>query len=89
MRIAVQMPNLGHDIESGKIINWFKKIGETVERGDVIAEVETEKVTLEVEAFGRCLLCRFLGCLLRLLRLLGCPRRSRLFFDDFCVRCCE
>ncbi len=51
MRIKVEMPNLGHDIESGKIISWVKKIGETVERGDVIAEVETEKVTLEVEAF--------------------------------------
>lgn len=51
MRIAIEMPNLGHDIESGKIINWVKAIGEKVERGDVIAEVETEKVTLEVEAF--------------------------------------
>jgi pyruvate dehydrogenase E2 component (dihydrolipoamide acetyltransferase) len=45
------MPNLGHDIETGKIIKWVKNIGETVKRGDVIAEVETEKVTLEVEAF--------------------------------------
>ena len=51
MRIAIEMPNLGHDIETGKIIKWVKKIGETVGRGDVIAEVETEKVTLEVEAF--------------------------------------
>jgi len=51
MRIAIEMPNLGHDIETGKIIKWVKKIGETVQRGDVIAEVETEKVTLEVEAF--------------------------------------
>lgn len=50
-RIAIEMPNLGHDIETGKILNWVKKIGETVERGDVIAEVETEKVTMEVEAF--------------------------------------
>lgn len=51
MRIAVEMPNLGHDIETGKIISWVKQIGETVQRGDVIAEVETEKVTVEVEAF--------------------------------------
>ena len=51
MRIAVEMPNLGHDIETGKIVAWVKKIGDTVARGDVIAEVETEKVTLEVEAF--------------------------------------
>jgi pyruvate/2-oxoglutarate dehydrogenase complex dihydrolipoamide acyltransferase (E2) component len=51
MRIAVEMPNLGHDIETGKIVAWVKKIGDSVARGDVIAEVETEKVTMEVEAF--------------------------------------
>jgi pyruvate/2-oxoglutarate dehydrogenase complex dihydrolipoamide acyltransferase (E2) component len=50
-RIAVEMPNLGHDIKQGKIIEWVKKIGDVIERGDVIAEVETEKVTMEVEAF--------------------------------------
>ena len=50
-RIAVEMPNLGHDIESGKLISWVKKVGDQVVKGDVIAEVETEKVTLEVEAF--------------------------------------
>ena len=51
MRIAVEMPNLGHDIDTGKIVAWVKKVGDTVVRGDVIAEVETEKVTMEVEAF--------------------------------------
>ena len=51
VRIAVEMPNLGHDIEAGKITEWVKKVGDTVQRGDVIAEVETEKVTMEVEAF--------------------------------------
>ncbi len=51
MKIAIEMPNLGHDIETGKIINWVKQAGDEVKRGDVIAEVETEKVTLEVEAF--------------------------------------
>lgn len=51
MRIAIEMPNLGHDIELGKIVKWVKRPGDPVARGDVIAEVETEKVTLEVEAF--------------------------------------
>jgi pyruvate/2-oxoglutarate dehydrogenase complex dihydrolipoamide acyltransferase (E2) component len=51
MRIAVEMPNLGHDIDTGKIIAWLKNVGDTVARGDVVAEVETEKVTMEVEAF--------------------------------------
>ncbi len=50
MRIPVAMPNLGHDIESGKILNWIKQIGDDVSRGDIIVEVETEKVALEVEA---------------------------------------
>lgn len=50
MRIPVEMPNLGHDIESGKILNWIKQVGDDVVRGDIIVEVETEKVTLEVEA---------------------------------------
>jgi pyruvate/2-oxoglutarate dehydrogenase complex dihydrolipoamide acyltransferase (E2) component len=51
MRVAVEMPNLGHDIDTGKIIAWLKNVGDTVVRGDVVAEVETEKVTMEVEAF--------------------------------------
>ena len=50
MRIPVEMPNLGHDIESGKILTWIKQIGDDVVRGDIIVEVETEKVALEVEA---------------------------------------
>ena len=41
MRIKIEMPNLGHDIESGTIVGWVKEIGDTVVRGDVIAEVET------------------------------------------------
>ncbi len=53
MRIAVEMPNLGHDIEQGKIIKWLKQIGDSIDKGDIIAEVETEKVTLEVESFDR------------------------------------
>ncbi len=50
MRIPVEMPNLGHDIESGKILKWAKSVGDQVARGDIIVEVETEKVALEVEA---------------------------------------
>ncbi len=50
MRIPVEMPNLGHDIESGKILKWMKHVGDQVSRGDLIVEVETDKVALEVEA---------------------------------------
>lgn len=60
MRIAIEMPNLGHDIKSGKIATWIKKIGDRIERGDIVAEVETEKVTMEVEAFDEGVLVEIL-----------------------------
>jgi pyruvate dehydrogenase E2 component (dihydrolipoamide acetyltransferase) len=44
------MPNLGMDMETGKIAAWLKQVGDPVERGEVIAEIETDKATLEMEA---------------------------------------
>lgn len=49
-RIPIEMPKLGYDMESGKVAAWLKKVGDRVERGDVIAEIETEKSTVEMEA---------------------------------------
>jgi pyruvate/2-oxoglutarate dehydrogenase complex dihydrolipoamide acyltransferase (E2) component len=49
-RIAIEMPKLGYDMESGKVAGWIKKVGDTVARGDVIAEIETEKSTVEMES---------------------------------------
>jgi pyruvate dehydrogenase E2 component (dihydrolipoamide acetyltransferase) len=49
-RIAIEMPRLGYDMESGKIASWVKQVGDTVARGDVLAEIETEKSTVEMEA---------------------------------------
>jgi pyruvate dehydrogenase E2 component (dihydrolipoamide acetyltransferase) len=49
-RIAIEMPKLGYDMESGKIGAWVKKVGDTVARGDVIAEIETEKSTVDMES---------------------------------------
>ena len=49
-RIAIEMPRLGYDMESGKIGAWVKKVGEKVGRGDVIAEIETEKSTVDMES---------------------------------------
>ena len=45
------MPSLGADMESGVLVEWLKKPGDEVHRGDVIAEVETEKGVIEVEVF--------------------------------------
>jgi pyruvate dehydrogenase E2 component (dihydrolipoamide acetyltransferase) len=48
----VTMPNLGYDMEEGKIVSWLKKVGDTVERGEAIAEIETDKTTVEMEAMS-------------------------------------
>jgi pyruvate dehydrogenase E2 component (dihydrolipoamide acetyltransferase) len=45
------MPALGADMEFGTIIEWLIKPGDTVKRGDIIAVVDTEKATIEVEVF--------------------------------------
>jgi pyruvate/2-oxoglutarate dehydrogenase complex dihydrolipoamide acyltransferase (E2) component len=49
-RIPVNMPKLGYDMETGKVAGWIKKVGDSVERGEVLAEIETEKSTVEMES---------------------------------------
>jgi pyruvate dehydrogenase E2 component (dihydrolipoyllysine-residue acetyltransferase) len=49
-RVPIEMPKLGYDMESGKVASWLKAVGDRVERGEVIAEIETEKSTVEMEA---------------------------------------
>ena len=49
-RIPIEMPKLGYDMETGKVAAWLKSIGDRVERGEVVAEIETEKSTVEMEA---------------------------------------
>ncbi len=48
----VVMPKMGYDMTEGTIVRWVKQEGDEVKHGDVIAEVETTKVTVEVEAYG-------------------------------------
>lgn len=45
------MPSLGADMEAGTLIEWKKKPGDFVKRGDIIAEVETQKGLIEIEVF--------------------------------------
>src|SRR5947199_13603 len=52
MRIPITMANLGYDMETGKIVSWSKQVGDTVERGEVIAEVETDKTNVEMESLA-------------------------------------
>lgn len=46
------MPQLGADMSAGKLIQWRKNVGDRVQRGDIIADVETEKADIEVEVFS-------------------------------------
>ena len=50
MRIPIQLPQLGYDQDSATIAGWLKHVGDPVERGEAIAEIETEKVTAELPA---------------------------------------
>ncbi|MGH7262732.1 MAG: dihydrolipoamide acetyltransferase family protein [Candidatus Rokuibacteriota bacterium] len=48
----VVMPKLSEAMETGKVIKWIKKEGDRVEGGEIIAEIETDKADIELEAFG-------------------------------------
>ncbi len=50
MPIEILMPALSPTMEEGKLSKWLKKEGDKVTSGDVIAEIETDKATMEVEA---------------------------------------
>ncbi|MCB0339547.1 MAG: 2-oxo acid dehydrogenase subunit E2, partial [Bdellovibrionales bacterium] len=51
MATEIKMPQLSDTMDSGKILEWRKSEGEEVSRGDILAEVETDKANLEIEAF--------------------------------------
>jgi pyruvate/2-oxoglutarate dehydrogenase complex dihydrolipoamide acyltransferase (E2) component len=52
MKVPIAMANLGYDMEAGKIVTWLKDVGDRVERGDPIVEVETDKTNVEMEALA-------------------------------------
>lgn len=54
------MPQLSDTMKSGKILAWHKKEGDSISRGDVLAEVETEKANLEIESFHQGTLLKIL-----------------------------
>ncbi len=47
----VKMPRLSDTMEEGTVAAWLKKVGDTVEEGDILAEIETDKATMEFESF--------------------------------------
>lgn len=48
----VIMPQLGFDMKEGTLQRWLKQEGDHVEHGEAIAEVETDKVTLQIESYA-------------------------------------
>ena len=50
MAIELKMPALSPTMEEGTLTKWLKKVGDTIEAGDIIAEIETDKATMEFEA---------------------------------------
>ena len=51
MATNIEMPKLSDTMTEGTLLTWHKKVGDQVEIGDIIAEVETDKANMEVEAF--------------------------------------
>ncbi len=47
----IRMPKMSDTMEEGIIASWLKEVGDTVEAGDILAEVETDKATMELEAY--------------------------------------
>ena len=52
MAIVVKMPRLSDTMEEGTVSSWIKKVGDKVEEGDILAEIETDKATMEFESFN-------------------------------------
>src|SRR4051795_2176720 len=60
MPTDILMPALSPTMEEGKLAKWLKKEGDPVKPGDVIAEIETDKATMEVEAIDEGVLAKIL-----------------------------
>ena len=58
MTNKILMPALSPTMKEGKLIKWFKKEGDKINPGDVLAEIETDKATMEVEAVDQGILSK-------------------------------
>ncbi|MBI2910735.1 MAG: E3 binding domain-containing protein, partial [Chloroflexi bacterium] len=52
MATEVIMPQMGFDMQEGTVVRWVKQEGDAVDRGEVVAEIETDKAVVELEAFA-------------------------------------
>ncbi len=51
MSVNIEMPKLSDTMTEGTLVKWHKQVGDSVEIGDILAEIETDKATMEMEAF--------------------------------------
>ncbi|MCB0475318.1 MAG: biotin/lipoyl-binding protein, partial [Flavobacteriaceae bacterium] len=51
MAEVINMPRLSDTMEEGTVAKWLKKVGDPVKEGDILAEIETDKATMEFESF--------------------------------------
>src|SRR5438552_7990612 len=56
----IVMPKMGYDMTEGKLLRWIKHEGDMRDKGEAVAEIETDKVNIEVEAFDSGVLQRVL-----------------------------
>ena len=61
MPIKVKMPNLSQTTDEVKLLRWLVKEGEKVKKGDILCEVETDKVNMEVESFTDGMVLKLIG----------------------------
>jgi pyruvate dehydrogenase E2 component (dihydrolipoamide acetyltransferase) len=52
MATVITMPRLSDTMTEGTVANWLKKVGDTIKEGDILAEIETDKATMEFESFN-------------------------------------
>ena len=76
MPINILMPALSPTMEKGNLAKWLKKEGDKVKSGDVIAEIETDKATMEVEAVDEGTIAK-----------IWCPRARRMCRSTTSSRC--
>ncbi|MEL0098767.1 MAG: biotin/lipoyl-containing protein, partial [Opitutae bacterium] len=61
MSTIIEMPKLSDTMTVGTVVKWYKQAGEKVVNGDILAEIETDKATMELENFEDGVLLKLLA----------------------------
>ena len=79
MAEVITMPRLSDTMEEGTVATWLKKVGDAVSEGDILAEIETDKATMDFVL----ICCRNIPTITRLCRS-SCTSRHFLYFTLLC-----